>query len=171
MKKTLLLTFFTLIFSVSFAQVNESNLNDIEKKILKTFKDNYVEKKFKDPYSFKLLKFEVTPITFGEWVLNDLNYCKKQVELKNYQTIGNINFNEEYYLNIISKNEKTYSEMSEDVKNTIKSYKVILDCYGNNSYGNPILGRYKFTYNLYGKDLNYRIDYYNGDNLYVTELK
>jgi hypothetical protein len=56
---------------------------------------------------------------------------------------------------------KQYAEMTDIEKLSIKQYKVRLDCYGNNSYGNPILGRYKFSIS----------PDYNGGNLYVTELK
>ena len=50
----------------SFSQIDINTLNEMDKKIVKTFRDIYVEKTFKDPYSFKLLKLETKPITLGE---------------------------------------------------------------------------------------------------------
>ena len=60
--------------------------------------------------------------------------------------------------------------MSDEIKKTIKSYEVRLDCYGSNSYGGKVLSRYKFNYVVLDLNMN-PIDYYNGNNLYVTEIK
>ena len=164
MKKLLVLGM-VLVSFVSYGQVDLSTLNDTEKMILKTFKDTYVEKTFKDPYSFKLLKFEVTSKTFGDWVMDDINFIKKQIEQKDFKFQT-----ENQLIEDMNKHQKSYSEMSSEIKNKIKGYKVNLDCYGNNSYGNPILSRYKFNYVVYSKDMRL-IDYYNTDKLYVSVIK
>ena len=158
---------FALVTMVSFGQVDISTLNDFEKKIVKTFKETYVDKTFKDPYSFKLLKLEITPKTFGDWSLDNLNFCKKQIEIKDFRVQP-----KQQYLDDVAKYEKEYSEMSEELKKTIKAYKVRIDCYGNNSYGNPILGKYEFNYVIYsGMDLSNPITYGGDKKPYVSELK
>ena len=164
MKKLLVLTM-VLVSFVSYGQVDVSTLNDTEKMILKTFRDTYVEKTYKDPYSFKLLKLEVTPKTFGDWTMDNLNFVKKQIEQKDFKFQT-----ESQLLEDMNKHQKEYSEMSFEIKNKIKAYQVRLDCYGNNSYGNPILGRYKFNYVIYAKDMSL-LDYYRTDKLYVSEIK
>jgi hypothetical protein len=99
--------------------------------------------------------------------MGDINYTKKQIEQKDFKFQT-----EEQLIQQLNKHQKKYSEMSPEIKDKIKSYQVRLDCYGNNSYGNPILGRYEFNYVIYnGLDLTKPTDYYNGDKLYVSEIK
>lgn len=69
----------------------------------------------------------------------------------------------------IGKKEEEYNGLSNDIKNTIKSYEVKLDCYGTNSLGNKVLGRYKFNYVVVDKDFK-PVDYTNS-KLYVSEVK
>ena len=151
MKKVLLVLTLTLGTLVS----NSQSFSEIENKIIDVFKTNYVEKKFKDPYSFKLLKIEVTPVNKGEFLLNDIQFMESNLnELYKYEPKEKVD-------NRLIQYRKQYAEMTDIEKLSIKQYKVRLDCYGNNSYGNPILGRYKFSIS----------PDYNGGNLYVTELK
>jgi hypothetical protein len=135
--KKILMVAIILIASVStFAQATE-----IEKKVIQVFQTVYVEKTFKDPYSFKLLKIIATPITFGQWIQNDISYLKDALD-----NGKNLYEPREESLKRKEKYETDYSQMSDDKKNTVKCYEIKLDCYGNNSLGNPILGRYSFNY-------------------------
>ena len=163
MKKLLVLSMVLMSF-VSYGQVDVATLNDTEKKIVKTFKDVYVEKTFKDPYSFKLLRIDVTPKTFGDWQIDNIVYLKDFLLKRDFKYQS-----EKEALESLSRNEKEYSEMSDEIKKTIKAYKVRLDCYGNNSYGNSILGKYEFNYIVYsGLNTNQPVLYGNGKSLYVT---
>ena len=165
MKKSILFFFSILISMLSFSQIDINTLNENDKKIVKVFRDTFVEKKFKDPYSFQLLKLETKPITFGEWDLNDILYLKSQLEKKDFKYIK-----ENELIDRIKLKEDSYLKMSDEIKKTIKSYEVRLDCYGSNSYGGKVLNRYSFNYVVLDIKMN-PIDYYNGSNLYVTEIK
>jgi hypothetical protein len=167
MKKILLLVTILFVGGITYGQVDVGTLNDTEKKIVKTFKDVYVEKTFKDPYSFKLLKLDVVPKTFGDWQMDNIIFLKDFLQKKNFKYQSEKEAQES-----LARNEKEYSEMTDEIKKTIKAYKVRLDCYGNNSYGNPILGKYEFNYVVYsGLNLNEPVNYENERKLYVTELK
>jgi hypothetical protein len=192
-----------LVSFVSYGQVDITKLNNLEKKIVQTFKDTYVESHFKDPYSFKLLKLEIKPKTFGDWLMDDINYIQNEIKF-NTTSYSKIDSLQDLYHELLSlkvkhpdspltslkpmariekirqerlenlkkklnENIKEYSEMSSDKKNKIKGYEVRIDCYGNNSYGNPILGRYKFNYLLFDKNM-LPINYYGIDKLHVKEL-
>jgi hypothetical protein len=165
MKKSILLFLSILISFISFSQIDVNTLSENDKKIVKVFRETYVEKKFKDPYSFQLLKLETKPITFGDWDLNDIIYLKSQLEKKDFKYVK-----ENELIDRIKLKEDSYSKMSDEIKKTIKSYEVKLDCYGSNSYGGKVLSRYKFNYVVLDLNMN-PIDYYNGNNLYVTEIK
>lgn len=165
--KKIILVWITILFSTSsFSQVDINSLNEMDKKIVKTFKDIYVEKTFKDPYSFKLLKLETNPITLGEWGVKDINFLKSLLEKKDFSVLK-----ENEILERLKPLEKKYSEMSEDSKKILKSIEVRLDCYGTNSYGGQILGRYSFNYVLIDRDMN-PINYYDKPStFFVSELK
>jgi hypothetical protein len=136
MKKLLLLSFVLFSF-VSVGQIQQ--LTDAESKVLSLFKKEFVEKTFKDPYSFKLLKLEITPITKGDFLLNDIKYMESNLkEIYKYEPKEKVNARLDDY-------KKQYEGMSNEDRLTIRLYSVRLDCYGNNSYGNQILGRYKFS--------------------------
>ncbi len=138
MKKLLLLSFVLFSFS-SFGQIEQ--LSEPQSKVLSLFKTEIVEKTFKDPYSFKLLKLEITPVTEGDFVLNNINFMESNLtEICKYEPKENV-------VARLNGHKKQYAEMSDSDKQKLKSYSVRLDCYGNNSYGNPILGRYKFSVN------------------------
>jgi hypothetical protein len=67
--------------------------------------------------------------------------------------------------------EKEYSEISDESKKLLKSIEVRLDCYGTNSYGGQILGRYSFNYVLIDRDLK-PFNYYDKPfSFIVSELK
>jgi hypothetical protein len=165
MRFTFLTLIITFSFTYSFAQVDVNLLSDTEKKILKTFKEIYVDKNFKDPYSFELLKLEASPTTLGDWVLNDIAYIKKTIEK------GDFRFSKKEDLEIrLKENEEKYLNMSEEVKKYIKSYAVRIDCYGSNNYGNKILGKYNFNFVLIDGNMN-QVDYYkNPSLLFVSKI-
>ena len=151
---------------LSFGQIDITTLNEMDKKIVKTFKDIYVEKTFKDPYSFKLLKLETSPKTFGESVLESIVGFKSLLEKKDYSI-----FSESRLLELIQNSEKKSSQLNDSTKNIVQLYKVRLDCYGNNSYGGQILGRYTFDYFILLGDFT-PLNYYEKPQfLFVTEIK
>jgi hypothetical protein len=149
MKKLVLVLTMVTSFFTSHAQIDVATLTDVEKKIVKVFKDTYVEKNFKDPYSFKLLKLELTPKTFSGWLMDDIIFLKSQLDKKDfkYQT-------EKELLDRLAKHEIELSNMSDIVKNSLRAYYVRLDCYGSNSYGAPILGKYEFNYTVESANTN-----------------
>lgn len=51
-------------------------------------------------------------------------------------------------LNRIVRLNAKINTMSAKEKTELKCYEVNIDCYANNSYGNPILGKYSFEYSL-----------------------
>jgi len=163
-KSSIILFVFLCSSIFTFSQVDTSSLSEIDKKIVNTFKQQYVEKTFKDPYSFQLLKIESKPVTFGGWLLNDISYLKSSLERKDFIVYKKNELEEK-----IKKYEDEYSTMSEDVRKTVKSYEVKLDCYGSNSYGGKILGRYSFNYVVLDKDLK-PVDY-STNKLYVSVIK
>jgi len=166
MKKILTSCISILLTVQSFSQVDITTLNEMDKKIVKTFKDIYVEKTFKDPYSFKLLKLETIPKKIGELVSEGILFSKSLLEKKDFSI-----FNESRLLEMIETNEKKYSQMTDSTKNVIQSYKVRLDCYGTNSYGGQILGRYSFEYFLFTGDF-IPLNYYDKPKFFfVTEIK
>ena len=165
MKKIILICSILFFAISSFSQIDINTLNEIDKRIVMTFKDIYVEKKFKDPYSFKLLKIETKPITLGEWGLKDLTFLKSLIANKDFSI-----FSESEILDRIKPLEQSYSQMSNSTKKILKSYEVKLDCYGNNSYGGQILGRYSFNYILI--DRSYKpINYYDNPSSFILIVK
>jgi hypothetical protein len=164
MKNIILLIFLVSNTLFSFSQVDVNSLNDNEKKILNTFKEQYVEKNFKDPYSFQLLKLESKPKTCEDWLLDDLNFLKGLLEKKDFTS-----YKKNELIEKIKLKEDEYSGMTDEIRKTIKTYEVRLDCYGTNSYGNKVLGRYKFNYVMVDKDFK-PVDY-SVNKLYISEIK
>lgn len=165
MKKIILICSILLFAISSFGQIDINTLNEIDKRIVMTFKDLYVEKKFKDPYSFKLLKLETKPITLGEWGLKDLTFLTTLLIKKDFKILS-----ESEILDRIKPLRQNYSLMNDSTKKLIKSYEVILDCYGNNSYGGQILGRYSFNFVLIDRSLK-PINYYDNPSSFITYVK
>lgn len=124
MNKLLLALAFTFIVNWCFAQTSTQDSILINEKAVQWFKSDYVEKSFKDPYSFKLLKVSNTPITNRQWILNNYDGAVKRKTAKELQL----------------------KELTPEIADKIKCYKVNLDCYGANSFGNSVLGRYSFNY-------------------------
>lgn len=140
------------------------------------FKKVYVETSFKDPYSYKLLKITIDSINVGQKLLEDINfeeykikgdafdlslnertlktaekYAKKEDDPNGtwHQSFERIKKNIEEIKNRPSKileMKKKYENLSSEEKNKVFYYKFYLDCHANNSYGNPVLGKYVFTY-------------------------
>ncbi len=165
--KKIILVWITLLFStLSFSQVDINSLNEMDKKIVKTFRDIYVEKTFKDPYSFKLLKIESTPVKLGEGLEKNITFLKSQIEKKDFKFIK-----ESIILDLLKTSEEIYLKHNDSIKNLVMMYQVKLDCYGTNSYGGQILGRYTFNYNLIDGNLT-PINYYDKPSQFlVRELK
>lgn len=47
--------------------------------------------------------------------------------------------------------EELLMKSSESLLSSVSRYRIYLDCYSNNSYGNPVLGRYVFIFDKNGK--------------------
>ena len=154
-----------LITLTSFSQIDINSLNEIDKKIVKTFRDIYVEKKFKDPYSFELMKIETTPIKTENYYLSEIESVKSFLDKRDFQYVS-----ESKSLEHLKTLELEYSQLNDSTKNTIKLYKVRLDSRGTNSYGGKVLGRYSFSYYLYSKNNKITNYYETPQFFFVTEL-
>lgn len=146
MKKILTLCISIILTIQSFSQLDINSLNEIDKKIVKTFRDIYVKENYKDPYSFELMKIETTPIKMGESYLIDIENVKSNLEKKNFKKRKTTEIKDLEYLN---KLEKDYSQLNDSTKNLVRYYKVRIDSRGSNSFGGKILGKYSFDYYLY----------------------
>lgn len=148
MNKLLFALAFTFIVNCSFAQTFTKDSILINEKAVQWFKSDYVEKTFKDPYSFKLLKVSNTPITNRQWILNNLISLDKTIST--YESKKKLDkYEKELYDGAVKRktaNELQLKELSPEIADKIKCYKVNLDCYGANSTGNSVLGRYSFNY-------------------------
>jgi|688.fasta_scaffold1139180_1 hypothetical protein len=163
--KKILIILSLLISNSSFSQIDVNTLNEVEKKIVKTFRDLYVEKEFKDPYSFELMKLEITPRNIGEDYLSQIDYIKSKIEKKDFKYTT-----KEYEIEHLKKLEFYYSQLNDSSRNILRLYKVKLDSRGTNSYGGKVLSRYSFDYYLFDKDFK-PINYYEKPILFfVLEL-
>ncbi len=142
----------------------------------KWFKESYVESNFKDPYSFKLLKVTIDTITVAEQTQTRISlkesdlaniaqkrkdnqwsietgqkYIKKNLDpngtwVKAIERANNSNKELDELPETIQKLKTTLSQMSDEEKNKAFTYWIYVECHANNSYGNPVLGRYGFRY-------------------------
>ena len=170
--KKILVVAIALIASVSsFAQNTPTTVEASE-----WFKKVYVETSFKDPYSYKLLKITIDSINVGQKLIEDINleeyklksdafelsFNERQLKTsekyakKERDPNGTWNKSvERYKKNIeeinnrptkISEMKKKHENLPIEEKNKVIYYKFYLDCHANNSYGNPVLGKYVFTH-------------------------
>ena len=166
MKKIIIFCLSILLTIHSFSQIDINTLNEVDKKIVKTFRDIYVEKTFKDPYSFKLMKIETTPVKLGEGLEKNISFLKSQLEKKDFKFLK-----ESTILDLLKTSEENYLKQNDSTKNLVMMYEVKLDCYGTNSYGGQILGRYSFNYSLIDPNLT-PTDYYEKPSRFlVREIK
>lgn len=107
--------------------------------VKKWFKLDYVDKKFKDPYSYKLMKVELNPFT----KLMEYNLKIRELE----QQEGNAAIGNDA---IIEMYKQMINNADEGYLKQFEKYYVRLDAYGNNSLGNAVLGRYIFVVDLKG---------------------
>jgi len=215
-----------LMSFVSYGQVKKTTTPkpSIQTLASEWFKKKHVDVTFKDPYSYKLLKVSVHPVSNDEYVTNrymstldsvvtrdssDIvfkpdssiynlyqnqynsynkdytNYSKSYEEAKlkksslidYYEKMMKLYDPSEYVTKMENEKQRWVKQKEEhDVKvnelkkewesqdkryNILKKEmesltdkdkkhivynKIYIDCYGNNSYGNPILGRYSFDY-------------------------
>jgi hypothetical protein len=168
MKKFNLLLVLLFLSLSAYSQVDTTALSADNKMILKTFKDLHVEKTFKDPYSFELMKIESIPITFGDWVRNDIATVELNLQNKNfsYSTKKELELKIKEAEERLNNNKTKLEEMDPELKGSVKAFKVNIDCYGSNSYGNRVLSKYEFNYVLYGLDKNMKVDYYASPGLF-----
>ena len=162
----------TLIASVSvFAQNTLTN-----ESAAKWFKEVYVESNFKDPYSYKLLKLTIDTNTVEEQTLtlikikeDDLaniaqkrkdnqwsietgkKYIKKGMDgngtwAEGVERATKSNLELDILPETIQKLKSDLTNMSESDKKKPYSFFIYIDSHANNSYGNPVLGKYVFCY-------------------------
>jgi hypothetical protein len=170
--KKILVVAIALIASVStFAQSTPSTVDAAE-----WFKKVYVEASFKDPYSYKLLKINIDSINVGQKLLEDINFEEYKLKNDAWDLSfneRNLKTAEKYvkkesdpngtWHKSVESHKKTIEEITNrpakilemkkkyenlpiEEKNKIFYYKFYLDCHANNSYGNPVLGKYVFTH-------------------------
>ena len=171
MKKFNLLLVLLFLSLSAYSQVDTTALSADNKMILKTFKDLHVEKTFKDPYSFQLMKIESVPITFGDWVRRDIATVQKNLETKSfsYSTKKELEQKIKDAELRLENHKKKLEEMSPELRDAVKAFNVKIDCYGSNSYGNRVLSKYDFNYLLYGLDKNMKVDYYATPDLFRVQ--
>ncbi|MGY3054367.1 hypothetical protein ACVWYG_002574 [Pedobacter sp. UYEF25] len=135
--KTILLALIVVlsISTTCLAQNNKENskitqVEKIKNKVKVWFKSSYVAENFKDPYSYKLLKFELSPISKKDYLINEIATLSVQTNEDNKVIIDT-------YKEMIQKGTKEYLSK-------IDRYYIYLDAYGKNSYGANVLGKYRF---------------------------
>jgi hypothetical protein len=169
MKKLTLLLALSFFSITAYSQVDTTTLSADNKMILKTFKDLHVDKTFKDPYSFELMKIESFPITFGDWVRSDMEFVQKQLQNNDFGYTKN---KKELEAKIKEAEERLNNhkikleQMDPELRDAVKAFKVKMDAYGSNSYGNRVLSKYEFNYLLYGLDKSMKVDYYATPGLF-----
>lgn len=191
MKRILVILAVAMLPALAMAQkkkpVKLTELQKVKKEGLDYFKNVYVESNFKDPYSYKLLKCDVYPITFkehieellksvddkikssdttrpfSEYQTKKAEYLRNVSRVKNYPDIykqSDIDRAKKDWDNCISeyndaidtkkKGEQMLTALSASEANKIHHYSFYIDCYSNNSYGNPVLGKFAFDYGTTG---------------------
>jgi len=132
MKKLLVLTM-VLVSFVSYGQ----DTTGYHKKILTKFQNEVVKYSFKDPYSFQLLSLKYSPTKVGEKLKNEIT---NDSLAQDYSFLSKKDKNES--LEKMNINIEKLKKLSEEEKNSIQYYFVILECRGANSYGNLIYSKY-----------------------------
>lgn len=176
----------------------------IAAKAKKWFRDVYVASTFKDPYSYKLMKFEIFPVSYATEAESVRQKAKEEIKYakEKLAKIDTLSVDSKYQIHNaelkvlklkIEESEKKYGlEISKDPNNVLSKYNdkymqlhndttglyeaseivrinsellnsiynvngkkamyyyIDIDCYGANSYGNKVLGRYFFKFNRDG---------------------
>lgn len=141
MKNLSLLLLF--LSSFAFAQLSKDSIESIAKSY---FEKTYVQKHFKDPYSYELKKMWSEPITKEETLLGRIAVLEQLLNSKAVPKDMKKGVPED-----ILDIRKNLSKMATEEKNSINAYRVLFDTYGANSYGNKILGRYDIIVSSDGK--------------------
>ena len=130
-------------FPISEFEYEQDKLNDAISKVEKRdsfiykYSTNNLEKAIKDSTEQFEKRITLYKTTY-DWAVKDIQ--------KNKQTISEITTrwkNEEV---IVDSLKEVVQKLPPTSKKNILYYLVSLDCYANNSYGNPILGRYAFKF-------------------------
>lgn len=144
----------------------------------KWFKEVYVEKMFKDPYSYRLMGIKIRPVTYKEGMLELRKEAQAKLDAANkeykdaYYEFKRFNSSSQYELDkayakakkIMELNDKMAKMQEEQIKkidsdiynasekelDTKIHYQINLDCYSKNSLGNEVLGRYTFPFAVDG---------------------
>lgn len=133
MKKLLLI--FLFISAFAFGQLNEDSIQKIAKEYFQT---KYVRENFKDPYSYQFQNIVSKGVTRKEFIEEEIT------SLKSKNRFAQKKERKENETKIIEQSS-ILNTLPEDQKSEIVSYKINLDSYGANSYGNKVLGRYAFS--------------------------
>jgi len=176
MKKLCILFAFIFVSFVSFGQ-NKTILS----KASIWFK-HYSEVSFKDPYSYREMGIKLIDSVTNEEHYTDISYLnstmdyqkrmldfyknriEKEKKLREpYKVL--LDFYDKTYNEYLKKyndsveklnsNKTILSNMDDKTKKMIHHYTIKLDCYGKNSYGNEVLGRYTFNYDVKTQGFNY----------------
>lgn len=152
MKKLLIFITLTLSFGI-YAQAKNSKkipMQTAELKIQtnakKYFEEVFVQKTFKDPYSYELKKIWIVANN-REHEYNELyNYYDKLIKETDTTSIF---FTRQQDQDEFELRKKLRDDIEKDIKSftpeelkEIITYTVHFDAYGANSYGNKVLGRY-----------------------------
>lgn len=174
MKKYLLLLIGLLIYSALSAQRLDSAR--VVERAKSYFKDVFVEKEFKDPYSYELLKVIAQPYTAKDKVKLELASMEildlgddpvgAYRELVAKKNLTEYNRVEKYYLQALTDyelvNKSTAGKISQldSLKSIINShnvqtirineYGIEIQCYVTDNLGNKVLGKYAFFIDVFG---------------------
>ncbi len=145
MRKLILLLLLLTVSITASAQLTKDSLQAIAKE---HFENIYVQKNFKDPYSYELKKIWSEPRTEGDLMKEDI------AGRESFLDMPGVNKKMRTQIGEVIKNKKSLLQnTSAEQLSKVGAYDVYFDTYGANSYGNKILGRYKVRINNTGQIL------------------
>ena len=117
------------------------------------FKDVYVQGHFKDPYSYKLMSIDLTPVdaeTATKDLISDINWEMSSMRSEDRTETDSTSAYFKMKKTKVELEQMLISLSPAQKKKTIK-YLVFLDCYGRNGYGNLALNKYSFYISIDGE--------------------
>ncbi|WP_316745137.1 hypothetical protein [Pedobacter antarcticus] len=124
---------YTIKAQVKKQQVKPSEQSIIAAKSKKWFKEVYVASTFKDPYSYKLMKFEIFPVSFAteaesvrDRSKDEMNYAKEKlakIDTSSADSKYQIHNSELKILKTkLDESEKKYGSITKDPNNVLSQY-------------------------------------------------
>lgn len=132
-----------LINAFAFGQIAQDSLQNIAKVY---FENQYVQKTFKDPYSYKLVKSWSEPVTLERSIKFSMDGYFTLINMKSFSKKEHKEF-----INKVELEQKKLNNLPQVEKEKVIAYLVFFDAYGANSYGNKVLGRYVMRIDTFGK--------------------